>query len=185
MKMSSEIIDVEVSVVSSPETSVDRQSMHSPKPHNLSATAAASPPGKSVGSGADGDSEVGVDLKRSVAFANQIYESHQSASQNSTSVNISIHPATTHHHPLSNHHPHQNNHHHSSNSAESISNKTTTTTPEPPKKATTTGSGYTSFSISSILSRNEPKKDVIFPALPLLPLHHSPEDLHNSTMFSR
>lgn len=186
MKMSSDIIDVvEVNVVSSPEMSrpgsVDRHSLHSPQP----------PPTQiAVGSSADANADthpsVGV-------FACHRVASHHSSSQNSTSVINNVHHPHAPHsyhpppaHPLSNHH-----HHHSSNSAESNhsspGSKTTTssTTKCEPKKTTTTSSGYTSFSISSILSRNEPKKDVLFPSLPLLPLHHSPEDVHNSAMFSR
>lgn len=166
--MSSEIIDVEVNVVSSPEQSrsgsVDRQS-HSPQPPSSTMLA--------VGSATEGSH-------------------HSSCQNNSTSVNISGHHQPHHSYP----HPtaaHQlsNHHHHSSNSAES-NQSSPGSKPSPPstkcdpkKTTTTTPSGYTSFSISSILSRNEPKKDVIFPSLPLLPLHHSPEDLHNSAMFSR
>lgn len=204
MKMSSDIIDVEVNVVSSPELSrsgsVDRQSLHSPQTTaqnaslNLSGSAAGN--GNSSVGGSAGAVDTG-DLKRSVAFASQINDNHSaSQSHNSTSVNISMHPQsqssypTTPQHQLSNHpqhhHPHQQHHNHSSNSAESNNSSKTTMTPNSKKPSTTTTpSGYTSFSISSILSRNEPKKDVLFPSLPLLPLHHSPEDLHNSTMFSR
>lgn len=173
MKMSSDIIDVEVNVVSSPERSrsgsvdVDRHSP--PTPHSIA---------------------VGEHVEKSVGGSNN----HSSSQINtSTSVNISVH----HNHPQPLHsHPsypppqagHQlSNHHHSSNSAES-NHSTSLSSSKPTKseqKKMTTTPGYTSFSISSILSRSEPKKDAIFPSLPMLPLHHSSEDLHNSAMFSR
>lgn len=162
--MSSDIIDVEVNVVSSPEMSrpgsEDRPSVHSPQPSTQ-----INPVGVDH-----------VDPQKSVGAVGQI---------NSTSVNISVHPAQP---PHPYHHlTHQlSNHHHSSNSAESNqSSPSSKSAKSDPKKTTTPSSGYTSFSISSILSRNEPKKDVAYPSLPLLPLHHIPEDLHNSTMFSR
>lgn len=176
--MSSDIIDVEVNVVSSPELSrsgsVDRQSLHSPQPP---------PVGSAIGGG------LAESQKR-----DSVSHGGSQISNNSTSVNISVHhqlppaPAAPHsYHPPSAHHQLSNHHLHSSNSAESnraMSPSSKTTTKSDQKKTTTTP-GYTSFSISSILSRNEPKKDVFPTTLPLLPLHHSPDDLHNTAMFSR
>lgn len=76
----------------------------------------------------------------------------------------------------------QSNPHYSSNGLEQSSTVKATKNCLDSK---TTPTGYTSFSISSILSRNEPKKEhLIYPSVPLLP-HHTPEDLHNSAIISR
>lgn len=48
----------------------------------------------------------------------------------------------------------------------------------------TSGSAYTSFSITSILSRNEPKKGPITP-MPTLPLTDANGSVHDAAMISR
>lgn len=54
----------------------------------------------------------------------------------------------------------------------------------PPDHGKTSGSAYTSFSITSILSRNEPKKGPIMP-MPTLPLTDANGSVHDAAMISR